>query len=99
MPDFSFRDTESYHETFPTPGGWILVMGEVSLRGDTVELSNFLIESLETKSVQIGPSSLYQIRRKILDRVQQAGYTYLVIDGERISGANPHRPVRIRRKA
>ena len=74
-------------------------MGEVGVRGDTVELSNFLIEPLETKSLQVGAACLYQIRRKILDRVRQEDYTYLEIAGERITGANPFRRVWIRRKA
>ena len=98
LPEVWFNEGESYHETFQTPQGWILVMGEVHLQGNTVELLNFLIEPLEMPSLAVGPDRVYEIRRKVLDRVKQAGYAYLVIDGERISGANPKRLVRIRRK-
>ena len=64
MPDDRlFHDGESYHESFLTPKGWVLVMGDVRLRNDTVELSNFLVEPLDMPFLEAGTRRLFEIRR------------------------------------
>lgn len=74
-------------------------MATLRLTSDTVQLDDLLIEPLQTKQLHVGPKAFFDIRRQLLDRVTAEGYTDLVLQGRRTSGANPGRPVQIRRRA
>jgi len=93
MPEFV--DGTTFFEVFDTPQGRVLVLGEVVVRGQIVTLENVLIEPMDTVRLDVGPAEIFHIRRNLLQRARSEGYTYLEIAGMRMSGANPHRPLRI----
>ncbi len=94
-----FFNGEEYHEIFSTSVGDVPVMGTLHLTRDTVKLCDVLIEPTGTRHLVVGPKALFDIRQQLLDRVSREGYTELVLEGQRTSGASPNRPVRIRRTA
>ena len=92
-----FQDGEPYHESFQTTAGWVLLIADIRIVGRTLEMHNILIEPIDAKSLSVGTAEMYAIRSKLFGQARQAGYTTLVIEGRRTSGANPGRAVWLRR--
>ncbi len=99
MPDgLRFIHGEHFEAVFATEAGWVAVSAAVEVVRTTLVLTNISVEPLETKVLKVGVSRMLGILEDLGSEARQEGYTHLEIVGKRISGANPFRPLRLRRR-
>lgn len=88
---------------FSTPYEVIDVLAELSVRGDTVVLSDVCIYPRNTGAVRPGRilAELLNEKRKLVRAIQELGWKQVEMTGERVaasSSANPGKSVRLIRK-
>ena len=94
-----FVHGEYLDHTFATEPEPLDVIAQVIASGDTLEFRDVAIFcGGGVARVSVGVGVLLRIVRELEVLVRDSGYNYLVITGDRHTGASPNRDVLLRRK-
>ncbi len=94
-----FVDGEYLEYTFPTEPEPLSVIAQVVIHGDTLEMRDVAVFCGPGRQrVPIGVSALLKLLRDTELLVAASGFAWLVITGDRHTGASPGREVFLRRR-
>ncbi len=94
-----FTNGEYLDYTFDTKPEPLSAIAEIAIEGDTIEFRGLALYCRRgEKRVLLGVGTILLLLRALTELTKSSGYNYLVITGDRHTGANPGRDVLLRRK-
>jgi hypothetical protein len=90
-----FKKGELFEATFETSRGKVGLLAETVVDGKTLHLKDIVIEPAQTRRMNLGANEVLAARQQLIDQVHAAGFEKLIITGERLTGANPGKRVKL----
>ena len=94
-----FIDGRDFDKTYETSLGPVGVLAEVEIDGSRLVLHAFSMYPIETdQRLHIGVRRTIEIFRSIRQDALEQGFTALVVDAKKLTGASPGRIVKVERR-
>ena len=85
---YALGEPDDFEHTFETTAGNVNVLAQAVSEGGTLTLNNFMVYPENAAELEVGVAEMRAGFQGIVDIAKSAGYDQLVVNFDRLSGAN-----------